>query len=65
MTMPYKGTSLPRATVRARVIRKDGTVVNLGIVAGEGRDEPENVEIREKGRKRLADAVRGEEVSDG
>jgi len=50
----YKGVSMPKARVKARVIRKDGRVVDLGTLCGEGRDDPENVKKREHGRAMLA-----------
>ncbi len=35
--------SRPDATLSARVIHPDGTVVDLGTICGKGHDEPETV----------------------
>jgi len=51
--MPYVGKSRPKASISARVIKADGTIVDLGVIAGEGKKEPANEEKGRKGRELL------------
>jgi len=43
----------PKGSISARVIKADGTIVEIGTIAGEGRDAPENLEKGRKARERL------------
>ena len=53
--MPYIGkTKRPKGRVMAKVIRKDGTEVDLGTIAGSGRNDPVNIKKGKEGRDRLA-----------
>ena len=43
----------PKASVSAVYIAPDGTKVDLGILAGEGRDAPDNIAKGQAARKRI------------
>jgi hypothetical protein len=63
MTMGYIGKiKRPKASLGAVVIKKDGTRIDLGTIAGEGRNEPDNLEKGRLGREAL-DAMLKEEMS--
>jgi hypothetical protein len=51
--MSYDAKARPKASISARVIRKDGTIVDLGVIAGEGKKDPANEEKGRKGRELL------------
>ncbi|MFA5054137.1 MAG: hypothetical protein WC565_08760 [Parcubacteria group bacterium] len=52
--MAYVGhVKRPKASLSAVVIKADGTRVDLGMIAGEGRNDPANLEKGKAGRERL------------
>ncbi len=67
--MAYVGkVKRPKAALSAVVIKADGTRVDLGTIAGEGRNVPENLEKGRLGRETLDAMLKKEqlkEVSDG
>jgi len=55
------GVSRPKASVSARVIKADGTIIDLGTIAGEGREDPANMQKGREARERLNRLVKEEE----
>ena len=52
--MAYLGkVKRPKASVSAVVIKADGTRIDVGTIAGEGRDDPENLEKGRRARARI------------
>ena len=46
----FLGKLRPITSLSAVVIRKDGTRVDLGVIAGKGSDDPEEIKKGRKGR---------------
>jgi hypothetical protein len=67
--MAYVGkVKRPKASLSAVVIKADGTRVDLGTIAGEGRNDPGNLEKGRQGRQALDAMLKAEtskEVSHG
>ena len=52
--MAYVGhVKRPKASISAIVIKKDGTRIDVGTIAGEGRDDPANLEKGKSARARI------------
>lgn len=62
--MPYVGKSSPKASIAARVIKADGRIVDLGVIAGDGKKDPANEEKGRKGRA-LLDKLNKKEAKHG
>ncbi len=62
--MSYDAKARPKASISARVIKKDGTIVDLGVIAGEGKKDLANEEKGRKGRA-LLDKLFKKEAKDG
>jgi hypothetical protein len=43
----------PKASISAVVIKADGTRIDVGTIAGEGRDDPANLEKGKSARARI------------
>lgn len=50
----FRGTvKRPKAVISAVYTAPDGTKVDLGVLAGDGRDAPENIEKARKAREEI------------
>ena len=60
--MPYIGkTNRPKASISAVVIKADGTRIDVGTIAGEGRNDPANIEKGKSARARINALLKKEE----
>jgi hypothetical protein len=54
----------PKASIGAVVIKKDGTRIDLGTIAGEGRNVPDNLEKGRLGRETLDAMLKKEQLKE-
>jgi hypothetical protein len=54
----------PKASIGAVVIKKDGTRIDLGTIAGEGRNVPDNLEKGRLGRETLDAMLKQEQLKE-